>query len=106
MLSIWRVGYYAHMQAELILNFKDITPQGDIIEMRVWQLRQPVPPSEHNFKYSLYFGNNGRRIVGFDNERGKGDHCHFDGIERPYFFRNIEQLIEDFIVAVEQRRAT
>jgi hypothetical protein len=28
--------------------------------------------------YSL----NGVRVVGFDNERGKGDHCHLDGGER------------------------
>ena len=24
---------------------------------------------------------NSKRIVGFDNERGKGDHCHLDGQE-------------------------
>lgn len=47
---------------------------------------------------------NGLRIVGFDNERGKGDHCHLDGTEMPYAFTSVEQLIEDFIAAVEQRR--
>lgn len=54
--------------------------------------------------YTLYFGRNGQRIVGFDNERGKGDHCHIDGVERPYRFVDIERLIEDFIAAVEERR--
>jgi hypothetical protein len=47
---------------------------------------------------------NGSRIVGFDNERGKGDHFHLDGKEYPYTFSSVEKLIEDFIAAVEQRR--
>ena len=47
---------------------------------------------------------NGVRVVGFDNERGKGDHCHIKGKERPYVFSSIEQLIEDFIAAVEAAR--
>jgi hypothetical protein len=49
---------------------------------------------------------NGERVVGFDNERGKGDHCHLDGTERPYRFTTVEQLVEDFIAAVAARRAT
>lgn len=48
----------------------------------------------------------GVRVVGFDNERGKGDHCHLDGREFPYVFSSIEQLIEDFIAEVEKRRAS
>lgn len=47
----------------------------------------------------------GVRVVGFDNERGKGDHCHLDGMEVPYTFTGVEQLIEDFIAAVAARRA-
>jgi len=43
-------------------------------------------------------------VVGFDNERGKGDHVHLDGTEVPYAFTSVEQLIEDFIAAVAARR--
>jgi hypothetical protein len=46
----------------------------------------------------------GIRVVGFDNEHGKGDHCHLDGMEVPYIFMGVEQLIEDFITAVAARR--
>jgi len=35
----------------------------------------PVPPTTHGFKYRLVYIVNGVRVVGFDNERGKGDHC-------------------------------
>ncbi|KAB2658677.1 peptidylprolyl isomerase [Brucella tritici] len=47
---------------------------------------------------------NGERVVGFDNERGKGDHMHLDGKEYPYQFTNLDQLIEDFLFEVEKRR--
>jgi hypothetical protein len=94
------------MTATLIIDFKDVTPAGDIIQMRVWHVPQPVAPSEHEFKYCLFYGRGTQRIVGFDNERGKGDHCHIDGIERPYRFTDIERLIEDFIAAVAERRKT
>jgi len=92
------------MSADLILDFKDVTPEGGIIQLRVWKLAVPVPPSTHGFKYRLYYGLEGRRIVGFDNERGKGDHCHLDGREVSYAFVDIEHLIEDFIAEVEKRR--
>lgn len=92
------------MTAALIIDFKDITPEGDLIQMRVWQVPRPVPPSTHGFKYSLFYGRSGNRIVGFDNERGKGDHCHVDGVERAYRFVDLDSLIEDFIAAVEERR--
>ncbi len=39
---------------------------------------------------------NGVRVVGYDNERGKGDHRHHHGIETPYNFVSIERLIADF----------
>ncbi|ULX56401.1 peptidylprolyl isomerase [Ectothiorhodosinus mongolicus] len=42
--------------------------------------------------------------MGFDNERGKGDHFHLDGKEYPYQFISVEQLTEDFISAVAARR--
>jgi hypothetical protein len=92
------------MDADLIVDFKDLTPEGGIIQMRVWKVPEPVPPSPHTFKYRLYYGIRGERIVGFDNGRGKGDHCHLDGREQPYRFVGVEQLIEDFITEVERRR--
>jgi Family of unknown function (DUF6516) len=63
------------------------------------------PPSGHLLKYRLVYMIEGRRVVGFDNERGNGDHCHLDGVEHPYRFESLEQLIEDFIGEIEKRRA-
>ena len=94
------------MRATLITRIKDVTPEGDLIEMVVWHVPQPVPPSTHSFKYRAAYVVDGQRVVGFDNERGKGDHCHIDGKEQDYAFTTVEQLVEDFIAAVAARRAT
>lgn len=96
----------ANMPAQLITRFKDITPDGAILEVVVWKLPKPVPPTEHGYKYRAVYVVNGVRVVGFDNERGKGDHCHLDSTEIPYTFTSVEQLIEDFIAAVAARRET
>jgi hypothetical protein len=79
-------------------------PDGGIIELVVWRVPQPVPPSRHEFKYRAAYAVGGVRIVGFDNERGKGDHCHIGGQERPYAFVSVQQLVEDFIAAVDAAR--
>ncbi len=92
------------MPAELITRFKDVTADGGILELVVWKVPEPVPPTEHGYKYRAVYVVNGVRVVGFDNERGKGDHCHLDGKEIPYAFTGIDQLIEDFIAAVAARR--
>ena len=92
------------MAAELLTKFKDITPDGSVIELVVWKVPLPVDPSTHLFKYRAVYIVDGQRVVGFDNERGKGDHCHLDGKELAYPFSTIEQMVEDFIAAVAARR--
>jgi hypothetical protein len=64
--------------------------------MALWRVPSPVPPSSHCLKYSLFYGRPGVREVGYDNERGKGDHRHFRGVETTYRFRSVERLIADF----------
>lgn len=99
------VGKMANMPSELITGFKDIAADGSILEVRIWLVPVPVPPTDHGYKYSAVYIVDGVRVVGFDNERGKGDHCHLDGVEMPYTFTGVEQLVEDFIAAVAARRA-
>ena len=100
------VGIIANMPARLITRFKNITPDGGVIELVVWRVPAPVPPTGHGYKYRAVYALNGERIVGFDNARGKGDHCHLDGVEMPYHFVSVEQLVEDFIAAVTSRRSS
>jgi Family of unknown function (DUF6516) len=69
---------------------------GGVVEMVVWRVPEPVPPSEHPFKYRLVFVRGGKRVIGYDNERGKGDHRHLGKAEMPYQFVNEFQLLDDF----------
>jgi hypothetical protein len=69
---------------------------GGVVEMIVWRVPTPVSPSGHPFKYRLVFVRDGERVVGYDNERGKGDHKHMGKKETPYQFVDEEQLLLDF----------
>lgn len=79
-------------------------PDGAIIEMTIWRVPEPVSGSAHAFKYSLFYGYPGKRVVGYDNERGKGDHRHFKGREKPYAFSSVEKLMADFLSDVRRVR--
>ncbi len=74
------------------INYDD----GAIVKMTLWRVPSPVPPSRHSLKYSLFYGRPGVREVGYDNERGKGDHRHFRGAESAYAFTTVERLMADF----------
>jgi hypothetical protein len=52
----------------------------------------------------LFYGRPGVREVGYDNERGKGDHRHSQDAETAYAFSTVEQLIEDFWSDVQDLR--
>ncbi len=62
--TVYCVGIMDNMKAELIHDFKDVTPDGGIIQMIVWKVPTPVPPTTHSFKYRLVYVMNGERVVG------------------------------------------
>jgi hypothetical protein len=84
------------MKAELLFHQRIDYDDGAIVEMVLWRVPLPVPPSTYGLKYSLYYGHPGSRLIGYDNERGKGDHRHFKGSEAAYAFTSVEQLVDDF----------
>lgn len=88
-----------HMaRATLIFRDKQVDPvDGSITEMVIWQLEEPVPGSQHRFKYRLFYGFPGRSVVRYDNETGKGDHRHVEGREDAYTFTDEKRLVEDFL---------
>jgi hypothetical protein len=93
------------MPAELLhrerLDFDD----GAVVEMVLWRVPEPVAGCRHSYKYRLYYGTAGKRIVGCDNERGKGDHRHRRGRQEPYRFTTVERLVSDFLADVAKERA-
>ena len=84
------------MGSELLSRDK-LVIEGTITEVVVWRVSPPVEGCSHSFKYRLFFGlMDGTCIVRYDNERGKGDHRHFNGKEEIYTFETLPQLFRDF----------
>ena len=92
------------MKATCIFHDRKDYPDGAIAELTIWQVPVPVLGSAHGLKYSLFYGYPGQRLVGYDNERGKGDHRHTEGREEPYAFITVEALISDFVADVKKYR--
>jgi hypothetical protein len=90
------------MQARRIVHDKAARPDGCIVELAIWQLPEPSMERPHGLKYSLFFGREGRRIVGYGNERGKGDHKHLVEKEAACCFVSVEQLVADFLADVQR----
>ncbi|MGO9686358.1 MAG: hypothetical protein ACLPTZ_27920 [Beijerinckiaceae bacterium] len=44
------------MKAELLFHQRIDYDDGAIVEMVLWRVLSPVPPSTHGLKYSLFFG--------------------------------------------------
>jgi hypothetical protein len=70
--------------------------QGGLIEMIIWRLPSADLERPHGLKYRLVYIKRGKRLVGYDNERGKGDHKHLGKQEEVYLFQGVDQLLKDF----------
>jgi hypothetical protein len=68
----------------------------------IWRVPDSVPPATDRLKYSLFYGYPGRRLVGYDNERAKGDHRHLDDRE----LVSVERLVADFLSDVHRIRGS
>lgn len=85
-----------YMLAVLVAQAKEVRDDGSIVEIVIWELPEPLSPSDHRYKYRLYYGAEGISRVRYDNERGKGDHRHLGNREEDYIFTTIEKLLADF----------
>jgi Family of unknown function (DUF6516) len=93
------------MKAELLQRDRMDFDDGAILEMVIWRVPIPVKGSTHHYKYRLFYGHPGKRIVGYDNERPKGDHRHVGESGDPYVFTDVETLVRDFLADVSRQRS-
>ncbi|SRR6266567_2647766 len=90
------------MDAKLILRSREIF-NGVLVEMVAWQLPAAAPGCSHLYKYRFYAGLlDGDCLVRYDNERGKGDHRHFEEKEEAYSFTTLNNLRIGFEREVRQ----
>lgn len=93
------------MRARLVYRGKFVYTDGAIREMALWQLPVKTPDKPHGLKYRLFYGDaDGRSLVRYDNETGKGDHRHIGGAQEPYEFKDVETLVADFLEDIDKLR--
>lgn len=92
-------------RARPVLREKVIDENGDITEFAIWALPGTQPGAER-VRYRLAFVRRGERspAVLYDNHEPKGHHRHLEGVEEPYDFVDVDQLLDDFTADV--RRVT
>ncbi|HET6757406.1 MAG TPA: DUF6516 family protein [Burkholderiales bacterium] len=87
---------FSNMKAQPVLRRRVIVAADAFVEVVIWQVPEPVPPSTHEFKYRLAYVVAGQCVLHYDNERGKGDHRHTETTEEPYNLSTADQLMVDF----------
>lgn len=84
------------MKALELLRTRIAFSETAFAELVLWRLPKPIIGSSHEFKYRLAYVVQGRCVVRYDNEAGKGDHRHFNDEESVYAFWTPEKLLSDF----------
>jgi len=80
-------------------KFRD--DNGNIIEVKMWQVT-PSTEKPHGYKYSLVYIVKGKRVIGYDNAEGKGDHRHYMDNIKQYQFKDLRSLSKDFYRDIEK----
>jgi len=88
--------YTPSLDGAVYIDSKEAWPDGTVVQLVVWRLPMATAERPHGLKYRLYCGRNGRCIVRYDNEAGKGDHRHACGRETPNPLRSLAGLVGDF----------
>lgn len=84
------------MQAVAVVRRRVVIATDAFVDVVIWRVPEPVPPSAHLFEYRLAYVVGERCVLRYDNERGKGDHRHTETEEESYSSSTPERLIKDF----------
>jgi len=84
------------MKAVALVRRRVVVAADAFVEVVIWRVPKPVPPSTHLFKYRLAYVVEEQCVLRYDNEYGKGDHRHTETTEDPYTFSTPDQLMADF----------
>jgi hypothetical protein len=87
-------------------NSRFVLDDGALVEMVIWRVPAPTPGCERPHKYRHFDGRTGKRLAGYDNQLGTGDHRHVGKRQEPDAFSSVEALVRDFLADVAKRRST
>lgn len=89
------------MKGKLVKHIKVREDTGNIIEVKMWRVN-PSLDKPHGYKYSLVYIVEGKRVIGYDNAEGKGDHRHYGDKVEGYAFKGLKKLADDFYKDIER----
>lgn len=90
-------------RATLVLREKVIDDQGNILEVVIWQVPTTArSPSGVRYRLAFVRRDEEHPSVLYDNHSPKGHHRHVAGVEQPYDFVDVEQLLADFTADVQR----
>ncbi len=92
----------SNMPSELLLDERHVLSEAAFAEVVVWRVPALVRGSAHEFRYRLALVVDGKCVLRYDNEAGKGDHKHAGDAEQRYRFKDAEQLLVDFWADVDE----
>lgn len=84
------------MKAVELFRQRIVYAENRFAELVLWRLPTPAEGSRHSFKYRLAYVVDEVCVLRYDNETGKGDHRHWNGVESTYKFSNPDKLLADF----------
>lgn len=90
------------MGSKLIYRMRQQITENTFNEIKIWAVEKTEDKS-HGYKYSFVHVKDGKRIIGYDNAEGKGDHRHYEDREATYEFISIKKLFADFYKDVKER---
>ena len=85
------------MPARLLLRERKQLEEGGFIDLILWRLPSGSTGRPHGYKYRLAYVRDGRCVLRYDNETGKGDHRHIGSREERYTFTTVDTLLKDFV---------
>lgn len=86
-----------------VLREKVIDDRGNIFELVIWRVTATSRnPSDVSYRLAFVRRGEAKPRVLYDNHPSKGHHRHLAGVEGPYNFVDVDQLLADFMADVER----
>ncbi len=90
-------------RATAVLREKVIDEGGNVLELVIWRVPSTArSPSGVKYRLAFVRRDEGDPAVLYDNHSPKGHHRHVEGVEEPYSFLDVDQLLVDFIADVRR----
>jgi len=94
------------MRAVLILRERVIDEDGDLTELVLWQVpRSPKHPEGIRYRLAFLLADSRQPAILYDNHHPKGHHRHLGGVEEPYQFLSVDQLLADFQTDIRRAKS-